>query len=126
VQSIEYEGHIPGVDLVEALARSLGVSPGWLAYGMGEPGDVKELPGCAALGERLRTAREHAGLSGNALAKAAGTTHTTVQNIEASRNMPSVARVEALADALDLSPAWLAFGEGPQKVKRRRARPPSS
>lgn len=121
VQSIEHEGHIPGVDLVEAIARALGVSPGWLSYGMGEPGDVQDLPGCAMLAERLRAAREDAGLSGNALAKTAGTTHTTIQNIEQGRHCPSVARVEALADALDVSPAWLAYGEGPQKVKRRRA-----
>jgi ribosome-binding protein aMBF1 (putative translation factor) len=111
---------MPGVDLVEEIARALGASPGWLAYGQGEPGDVKEVPGCATLGERLRAARAQAGLSVRELGRRTEITYTAIQNAEKGA-MPSVARVEALAEALDVSPAWLAFGEGPEKVKRRRA-----
>lgn len=125
VHSIEVEGHTPAADQIEGIARAMGVSPGWLAYGMGEPGDVQDVPGAASVSERLRAAREEARISQSELGRRAGMTHTTIQNIEQGRHCPSVARVEALADALDLSPAWLAFGEGPQKVKRRRARPPS-
>jgi len=37
--------------------------------------------------------------------------------------MPNLATVESLARALDLSPAWLAFGIGPRELPQRRSRP---
>lgn len=67
---------------------------------------------CEKIGERLSWARQRAGLSANALAKAAGLTHTTIQDIEQGRRAPVVLSVEKLAAALKVSACWLAFGAG--------------
>jgi transcriptional regulator with XRE-family HTH domain len=40
VRNIEEARSVPGVDLVESLARALGVSPSWLAYGEGPEPDL--------------------------------------------------------------------------------------
>lgn len=67
---------------------------------------------CERIGARLSEARLKAGLSGNALAKAAGLNHTTVQDIEKGRRYPAVDTVERLSLVLGVSPSWLAYGEG--------------
>lgn len=123
VYRIETEGRIPGVDVVERLARVLNVAPGWLAYGI----DVEASPqgdvwACSAMGERLRELRETRGFTQRALGELAGVTHHAIHSTEVARTLPSVATAEQLADALDVSPAWLAYGEGPQVIIRRRAR----
>jgi len=35
VDNIETDRHVPGIEIVERLSKALGVSPCWLAYGIG-------------------------------------------------------------------------------------------
>ncbi len=42
--------------------------------------------------------------------------------VEQGVSLPSLAIAEQLANALEVSPGWLAFGEGEQVLRRRRAR----
>lgn len=72
------------------------------------------------LGQRLADARGRLAVSANALAKAAGLHHKTVQDIEQGLRSPTVETVERLADALQVSPAWLAFGIGDSHDRSRR------
>lgn len=132
VAAIE-RGRVPGCDVVEKLARGLKVSPCALAYGVAvlfvEVAADAPLR-CLGLGERLRGARELAGLSKNALGIIAETTGQTVANIEGG-HVPSIAVAEALAAALRISPCWLAFGESdpsgprfPPPIKKKK--PPTA
>lgn len=114
VTNIE-RGRVPGVDVLERLARGLNVSPCLLAYGVEAPAAEVEDGAplrCATIGERLAAAREHAGLSMRALGRAADLTPTTIGNIEAGKVLPGVDVAEALAGALKISPCYLAFAEG--------------
>jgi transcriptional regulator with XRE-family HTH domain len=115
----------PHLDTVEKIAYALGHSPAFLAYGVeGECPPGKELH-AAGVGGRLRLARLARGFSVLALAQLAGTSHTAVGNIEKGGTMPSIATVEALAKALNVSSGWLGYGVEPQEVapRRRVARP---
>lgn len=110
----------PRLDTVEKLARALGLSPAFLAYGI--DGDTDQpVSGlrCEGVASRLRQTRLRVGLSVFALATAAGVSHTAVGNIERGTN-PSLATVEALATALVVSPGWLAYGLGPMELPGRR------
>lgn len=117
-------GHVPRLDTVEKVAYALGLSPAFLAYGLdGEctRGEVLRADGIA---ERLQAARQARGLSMRALARLAGLTDTAVRTTEAGVTVPTVATVEDFAKALDVSPGWLAFNQGPRELpKRRRAAP---
>jgi transcriptional regulator with XRE-family HTH domain len=117
VWTIETEGRIPRIDTAERIARALGVSPCYLAYGVEgaalAPDDELRSAGC---GERLRQLRERCGLSLRALAGAAKTSDTTVRLTETGETIPSVATAEALAVALGCSPCWLAYAEGPSPL----------
>ena len=116
-------GHVPRLDTVEKIALALGLSPGFLAFGLST--ESHEAPaateGLRALGvaARVQEARIAQGLSVLALAKAAGLSHTAVGNVERG-TMPSLETAERLAVALAVSPAWLAFGEGPRALPPRR------
>lgn len=72
---------------------------------------TKELgPGIA---KRLRRAREARALTVRELAERANTTHQTIQNLSDGLGGNSgVGILFDIAKALDVSPAWLAFGEG--------------
>ena len=63
-------------------------------------------------------ARNAAGLSLRALARAADLAPTTISNIEEGRSLPSVETAEKLAGALGVSPCWLAYGEGEGPAER--------
>ena len=122
VRYLESEQRTPHLDTVERLARALGLSAAALAYGMaGE--DPRDNIGASGIGVRLRAARQERGLSARALAQQSATSHTAIGNIERGDTMPNLATVESLARALDLSPAWLAFGIGPRELPQRRSRP---
>lgn len=71
------------------------------------------------LGERLFEARQAAGLSMRQLAQKAGVGEATINDIEKARQMPAADTTERLARALSISPAWLAFGIGPQQPSRQ-------
>jgi transcriptional regulator with XRE-family HTH domain len=70
------------------------------------------------LGSRLQRAREEAGLSLRALAERASMVHSTVGDIEKGRHCPAVDTLERLAQALRVSPCWLAYGIGPQRTDK--------
>lgn len=120
VRAIEADGRIPGIDTAERIARALGVSPCYLAYGVEgaalaplAEGEALRSQGCGA---RLRALREHAGLTRLTLGSASSTSDTTVRNAEEGPGFPSVATAEALAVALGCSPCWLAYAEGPSPL----------
>lgn len=133
---IETASRVPGIDTVEKIASSLGVSPCWLAYGSegteqfqqkrprsldndvsacgaGDDGQPEPFRGrYKGAGERCKALREARGLSLRQLAEAAGISVQTVANTEAGSTVPKVDNVERLAVALDCAPCWLAFGVG--------------
>lgn len=57
-----------------------------------------------AFGARVRTMREQAGLSQEALADAAGVHRTYLSSVERGQRNISLANIQALADALGHSP----------------------
>lgn len=68
-------------------------------------------PKMSTIKDRLRDARTKAGLTQVELAKMAKTTQQAVEKIENGvTTMPRSALLKRLADALQVSPAWLAFG----------------
>ena len=117
-------GHVPRLDTVEKIALALGLSPGFLAFGLlAESFDSSAATDglrCAGMAERLRATRIAAGLSMRAVARSAGLTDTAVRTTETAQTMPSLETAERLAVALAVSPAWLAFGEGPRALPPRR------
>jgi transcriptional regulator with XRE-family HTH domain len=126
VQALEQGPRIPRIDSVEKIAYALGLSPGFLAYGLnGEGAPVDSLRG-AGVGGRLQAVRLSQQLSMRGLARAAAITEATVRATESGQTIPTIATVEALAKALDISPAWLAYGIGPQVLPSRRRSAPAA
>lgn len=75
---------------------------------------------------RLKQARQEAGLTIRALAHQVGITHQSVVAYEAGRGGGArMDVVQALADALSVSPCWLAYGLGPPKGSQRDDGPES-
>lgn len=125
VQRIEAEQRVPSVEVIEKLAAVLRVSPCFLAFGVERPFEERALGRTAGLPARLRSAREQSGLSQNALAKASGVARTMIGYIESGDTTPSLATVELLAAALQVSVCWLAFAEG-DMAPQLRAKPSQS
>ena len=120
VLRLEIGPGLPTLPTVEKLARALGLAPGWLAFGLG---DIAAAPAgdellCRGLAERERAVRAERGLSALGLAKVAGLTDGAIRSVESGRQ-PSLATLEAIATALQVSPAWLAYREGPRELPRR-------
>lgn len=112
-------GRVPRIHTTEQLARALGVSPAWLAFGIElpfEPATELRSKGFAA---RLSEARRERGLSMRAVDKRAGISPGSTRSLEAG-TMPSLDTLELIANALGVSPAWLAFAEGPREIVRPR------
>jgi transcriptional regulator with XRE-family HTH domain len=90
-----------------------------LGFGLGE----KETDGPAAttdgMGVRLSTVRVEQGLTKAALSRLANLSPSSYAKIE-NGGQTGVDVLEALAKALKISPAWLAFGFGPQVLPSRR------
>ncbi len=119
---VEAGERIPTVGTVARLAAALGISAGWLGYGLG----VQQTDGTEqttdGLGARLAQVRIERLLSKAALARQVGLSPSTVADIEKGAQT-GVDVLESLAKALGVSPAWLAFGEGPREIpKKRRVR----
>lgn len=120
---IETGERIPTVATVARLASALGVAAGWLAYGLGEQLVSSSASTTDGMGARLAAIRTERGETKAALARAVGLSPSTVADIE-NGAQTGVDVLEALAKVLGVSPAWLAFGEGPMTLpSRRRARP---
>lgn len=72
------------------------------------------------LGQRLKWAREAAGLSTRELDARARLTPGHTNAIESGRRLdPSTSTTRALAHALDISLDWLVDGEGPTPNERK-------
>jgi len=69
-------------------------------------------PASTVFAARLAFGRAHLGLTYRALRAAAGLSHTAVEKLEKGVGSPSLTTCERLATALDVAPAWLAFGVG--------------
>jgi len=119
-------GHVPRCDTVELIAYALGLSPTFLAYGIEADGPrLADGLRCEGVAVRLQETRAARGLSVLALAKQAGLSHTAVGNIERG-TMPGLDTAEALANALGVSPGWLAYGLGPVELPKRRTTRPAA
>lgn len=68
------------------------------------------------VGRRLRDARRRRGWSQLRLAAAAGVGHATVERCERGEATPRVENLAAIAKALEIQLAWLAYGEGPMAL----------
>jgi transcriptional regulator with XRE-family HTH domain len=113
-------GRVPRLDTVELLAVALSLSPSFLAFGIElpvEPATELRSKGFAA---RLSEARRERGLSMRAVDKRAGISPGSTRSLEAG-TMPSLDTLELISKALGVSPAWLAYGEGPREDPRRRS-----
>jgi len=120
---LEAGGRIPRLDTVEKLAKVLNVSPCLLAYGIEAPCQPAGQLLSAGLSDRLLRLRQERGLSRRQLGRLSDTSDNFVQMTETGTTVPSIAKVEQLAKALQVSVCWLAFGLGsPELAMRRRPR----
>lgn len=120
---LEAGGRVPRVDTVEKLAKVLGVSPCYLAYGVELPCPSTAEMQVSGLPQRLSAVRDERGLSRLELGRLSGTSHTFVRMTETGTTVPNIAKVEQLAKALNVSVCWLAYGIGrPELPAGRRVR----
>lgn len=119
---IENGIRIPRLPMVESLARVLGLSPSYLAFGFELPPPEGESTGSAGFVARLKDARSLRGATLRELAQSAGIVEGTIRAMDRG-TMPQIDTLESLAKALGVSPAWLAYGEGPRELVRRGSRP---
>ncbi len=121
-RDIETAGRIPTVGTLARLASALGVSAGWLGYGLGEQHTDGPVSTTDGMGARLALVRIERGLTKAALARLADLSPSSFAKIE-NGGQTGVDVLESLAKALGVSPAWLAFGEGLREIpKKRRVR----
>ena len=73
---------------------------------------------CEKLGERLFEARDRAGFTLRELGQRSGVSWSSISAIEKGRQSATVETIERLALALNVRPAWLAFGEGRGRLRR--------
>lgn len=123
VSHIETDQRLPSVGTVARLAAALGLSAAWLAFGLGETNAGASAVSCDGMGARLRTARIDKAQTKAALGRLADLAAPSISQIE-NGGQAGVDTIEKLAKALKISPAWLAYGVGPQELPpRRRPRP---
>lgn len=73
--------------------------------------------GSMKIGERIKEAREKAGLSQSDLARKMGVKSSSVQEWEKNETSPRRHRIEKLAETLNVTPFWLEFGTEPSGSK---------
>ncbi len=117
---IETGQRLPTVATVASLAAALGVAAPWLAYGIGDRPSDGPSASTDGMGSRLAAVRVEKGLTKAALARLVELSPSTVADIE-NGSQSGVEVIEALAEALEVSPGWLAFGVGPQVLPTRDA-----
>ena len=116
---VELGQQMPTVGTATRLAAALGLSAAWLAYGFGEPSSQTAAESCEGMGQRLQTLRTERAQSKAALARLAELSPGAILGIE-NGGQAGVDTIERLAKELRISPAWLAFGVGPQVLPSRR------
>jgi transcriptional regulator with XRE-family HTH domain len=72
--------------------------------------EVTSRNGNAAYGARFKACRRAVGLTQDQCAGKIGLTRSSVANIEAGRQMSTIADVARYADVFGVDPAWLAYG----------------
>jgi len=118
-RTIETGNRLPTVGTIVSLAGALDVSASWLAYGIGDM-HINGAPAtCDGMGTRLQQLRVEQGHTKAALARLVGLSPSTVADIE-NGAQTGVEVIEALAKALCISPAWLAFNQGSRELAVRR------
>lgn len=100
---IENGIRIPRLPMVESLARVLGLSPAYLAFGFELPPPEGDSTGSAGFVARLKDARSLRGATLRELAQSAGIVEGTIRALERA-TMPQLDTPEALAKALRVSP----------------------
>lgn len=124
-RGIETGQSMPTLATVARLAAALGVAAPWLAYGLGDMHTDGAAATTDGMGSRLQAMRVERGLTKAAVARLVELSPNAVADIEKG-GQTGVEVIEALAQALGVSPGWLAFGVGPQVLpSRRRGRPPA-
>ena len=122
---LEAGSWVPRLSTVERLAVALRVSPAWLAFGIEADWPTPSYVGCSELAVRVGEARALRGFSIRELERRASSAEGSIRAVE-SGTMPSLETLERIAKALDVSPAWLAFGQGPQELPARRLANPEA
>jgi transcriptional regulator with XRE-family HTH domain len=64
------------------------------------------------MGQRLKQARQHTGMTIRELGTIAGIASSVVADTENEKRIPRADTVERMAWALKISACWLAYGEG--------------
>lgn len=118
VSHLEVGPGLPLLSTAEKLADALHCSAGWLCYGLASPGEPVPESRVEGLAERLRQVRQDHGLSLAEVGRRAGSSAAAVKALE-SGTVPTIATAEQVAKALGVSPAWLAYGEGPRELPKR-------
>lgn len=121
--NLEAGGRVPRVDTIEKLAKVLHMSPCLLAFGIEQPCEPVAGSLSAGLPDRLLQSRQERGFSLRELGRRSDTSDNFVHMTETGATVPSIAKVEQLANALDVSACWLAYGVGDRELPAwRRSR----
>jgi len=75
-------------------------------------------PAAMAMGERIRTQREHLGFTTKRLGAMIGVSENAITQYESGRSSPRRERIPALLDALGKSIGWLLTGDEPEQEVR--------
>ncbi len=119
VSEIEAGKRLPTVGMIARLAVALGVSAGWLAYGLGDERADGPAANCDGMGMRVQEVRAALGMPKAELARRADLSPRTISNIE-NGAQAGIEVIDAMATVLNVSPAWLAFKQGPRELPKRR------
>lgn len=110
---------VPRVGSIVRLAKVLGTSPGWLAFGDRNAAGV---PDTSGLAERAQSARAALGITLHELGKLSGSSYGQAQSLETGAD-PTIEMIERFAVALQVRESWLAFGIGDRELPRRGSKP---
>ena len=74
-----------------------------------------------SLGERLRFRRRELGLTQDEVALLSGTNQAVIQKIENGKSLRP-RKLDVIADALNITPAWLLYGDGKKYTAHPRSK----
>lgn len=118
VTMLEHDIRNPRLPMVEHLARTLMLSPAYLAFGLEDPYVPCDDLRCAGLAQRLNDARVRLGITIRELGRRANVTEGTIRAIGRG-GQPELDTLELLAGALGVAPGWLAYGLGERELPRK-------